>query len=128
MYKVRRLIATNLILMSSLILATLCCATPVTAEVRRSNGRIVMEEADYRFFITRIKALEAENAALTKAIAEERSSFDVYVSNVQEERKLHAEQTALYERRVDELSEDVRRLKRQKALLSGSYENNKAAE
>jgi len=97
-------------------LATLCCATPVTAEVRRSNGRIVMEEADYRFFITRIKALEAENAALTKAIAEERSSFDVYVSNVQEERKLHAEQTALYERRVDELSEDVRRLKRQKAL------------
>ena len=66
----------------------------MTAEVRRSNGRIVMEEADYRFFITRIKALEAENAALTKAIAEERSSFDVYVSNVQEERKLHAEQTA----------------------------------
>ena len=97
-------------------MATLCCATPVTAEVRRSNGRIVMEEADYRFFITRIKALEAENAALTKAIAEERSSFDVYASSVQEERKLRAEQAALYERRVDELSEDVRRLKRQKAL------------
>lgn len=75
-----------------------------------------MEEADYRFFITRIKALEAENAALNKAITEERSSFDVYVSNVQEERKLHAEQTALYERRVDELSEDVWRLKRRNAL------------
>ena len=75
-----------------------------------------MEESDYRFFITRIKTLEAENAALNKSIADERASFDVYVEGVRKERTLHAKQTALYERRVNELSEDVWRLKRQKAL------------
>lgn len=89
---------------------------PASAEVKRSNGRIVMEEADYRFFITRIKALEAENAALTKAIVEERSSFDVYVSSVRVERTLHAEQSALYEQRIEQLSWRIRRLNRQKAL------------
>ena len=99
-----------------MILATLCCVTPTAAEVRRSNGRIVMEEADYRFFITRIKTLEAETAALTKAIAEERSSFDVYVSSVQAERTLHAEQVALHEQRIEQLSWRIRRLNRQKVL------------
>lgn len=98
------------------ILAILCCATPVSAEVKRSNGRIVMEEVDYRFFITRIKALEAENAALTKTITEERSSFDVYVSSVRAERTLHAEQATLYEQRIEQLSWKIRRLNRQKAL------------
>lgn len=75
-----------------------------------------MEEADYRFFITRIKALEAENAALNKSIADERASFDVYVEGVRKERALHAEQTAIYERRMDELADDVWRLKRRNAL------------
>ena len=64
-----------------------------------------MEEADYRFFITRIKTLEAENAALNKSIADERASFDVYVEGVQKERALHAEQTAIYEHRMDERRE-----------------------
>lgn len=99
-----------------MILATLCCATPASAEVRRSNGHILMEEADYRFFITRIKTLEAENAALMKTIAEERASFDVYASSVRAERTLHAEQSALYEQRIEQLSWRIRRLNRQKAL------------
>ena len=41
------------------------------AEVRRSDGKIVMEEADYRFFITKIETLSTENEALKRVLAVE---------------------------------------------------------
>lgn len=100
-----------------LILVMLCCwVGPVSAEVKRSNGKIVMEESDYRFFISRIVALEAETTALKNVLAEERASFDVYVLNVRKEREAHSGRSAAYERRIDELAEDIRSLRRQKIL------------
>lgn len=84
--------------MSLWLLGTLCW--PATAEVRKSNGHIVMEEADYRFFITKIETLQAANIALKKALESERASFDVYVSAVQEERRLHSEERELMKKRL----------------------------
>ncbi len=81
-----------------MLLATLCLTTlPTVAEVRRSDGHIVMEESDYRFFITKIETLQAENATLKDALANERASFDVYVAAVQQERKLRSEERRLLE-------------------------------
>lgn len=62
-------------------------ATPCLAKVTRENGKIVMEESDYRFFITRIQTLEAKSESLEKVLAEERASFDVYIDNVIKERE-----------------------------------------
>ena len=103
MYKARRLSLTTLIWMSLWLLATVCLtARSAAAEVKRSNGCIVMEEADYRFFITKIETLQAENAALKDALANERASFDVYMAGVRQERKLHAEERELMEKRLNE--------------------------
>ena len=56
-----------------------------------------MEEADYRFLITRITTLEAENASLKDVLKSERASFDIYMTAVQRERKLHSEERKLIE-------------------------------
>ena len=61
-----------------------------------------MEEADYRFFITKIETLQAENAALKDALSNERASFDVYIAAVQQERKLRFEERQLLEKRFNE--------------------------
>ena len=101
-------------------MATLCLTTlPTAAEVRRSNGRIVMEEADYRFFITRITTLEAENTALKKAIESERASFDVYIANVQQERKLRSEERQLLEKHLNEKLFAIRRQRYIPSLIFG---------
>ena len=73
------------------ILATLCFASTAFPEVRRADGKIVMEESDYRFFITRIKALEAETSALKEARDKERASFDVYMAEAEKERRASIE-------------------------------------
>ena len=92
---------------------------PAIAEVKRSNGRIVMEEADYRFFITRITSLEAENTALKKVLEYERASFDVYIASVQQERKLHSEERQLLEKRLSEKLASVRRQRYIPSLIFG---------
>lgn len=71
-----------------------------------------MEEADYRFFITRIEALEAETAALRRVLEQERASFDVYVSNVKAERKARVELDALNAERIARLERQAERMKR----------------
>lgn len=92
---------------------------PTTAEVRRSNGRIVMEEADYRFFITRIATLEAEVSALKDVLSNERASFDVYMADVRQERKLHAEERQLLEKRLSENLAAIRRRRYIPSLIFG---------
>lgn len=88
----------------------------MSAEVKRSNGKIVMEESDYRFFISRILAFEAENTTLKKILLEERASFDAYVAGVRRERETQRARMELFTRRIAELTERLRRLNRQKAL------------
>ena len=102
-----------------MLLATLCWMNPATAEVRRSNGQIVMEEADYRFFITKIETLQAENAALKDALSNERASFDVYMASVQQERKLRFEERQLLEKRFNEKMSAIRRQRYIPSLIFG---------
>ena len=92
---------------------------PAAAEVRRSNGHIVMEEADYRFFITKIETLQAENTALKNALESERASFDVYIAGVRQERKLHSEERQLLEKRLNEKLSAIRRQRYIPSLIFG---------
>ena len=116
MYRAQRLTLTRWIWMSLWLLATLCLTTlPTAAEVRQSNGHIVMEESDYRFFITKIETLQAENATLKDALANERASFDVYMATVQKERKLRSEERKLLE---ESISQKMAALRRQRYIPS----------
>ena len=90
-------------------------ARQTAAEVRRSDGRIIMEEADYRFFITRITTLEAENASLKDVLKSERASFDIYMTAVQRERKLHSEERKLIE---EKYSKNLAAINRQRYIPS----------
>ncbi|MBQ9565202.1 MAG: hypothetical protein IJU98_06395 [Synergistaceae bacterium] len=87
--------------------------------MKRSNGHIVMEEADYRFFITKIETLQAENVALKNALKAERASFDVYISTVQQERKLRTEERQLLEKRLNEKLSAIRRQRYVPSLIFG---------
>ena len=78
-----------------------------------------MEEANYRFFITKIETLQAENAALKDALANERASLDVYIANVQQERKLHSEERELMEKRLNEKLSAIRRQRYIPSLIFG---------
>lgn len=78
-------------------------ADTVRAEVRRENGRIVMEESDYRIFISTITELNAEASALRRSLASERASFDEYVRNVQNEREARQELDALKDAKIKRL-------------------------
>ena len=78
-----------------------------------------MEEADYRFFITKIETLQAENVALKNALESERASFDVYISAVQQERKLHSEERQLLEKRLSKKLSAIRRQRYVPSLIFG---------
>ena len=78
-----------------------------------------MEEADYRFFITKIETLQAENAALKDALSNERASFDVYIAAVQQERKLRFEERQLLEKRFNEKMSAIRRQRYIPSLIFG---------
>lgn len=93
-------------------MGTGCFPRPAWPEVRRSNGKIVMEEADYRFFITKIETLSTENAALRRVLSDERASFDVYAVNVQAERKARTELDALNAEKISRLQKQIETLKR----------------
>ena len=84
-----------------------------------------MEEADYRFFVTRIKALEAETSALKRVLEQERASFDVYMTNVRSERKARSELDKLNEAKIARLSAQIERLRKQKywpgLILGGGW-------
>lgn len=94
-------------------------------EVRQANGKIVMEEADYRFFITKIETLTAENEALKRVLSDERASFDVYVSNVQAERKARTELDRLNAEKIARLEKQAERMKRRQywpgLIVGGGY-------
>lgn len=64
----------------------LCFVMPVSAEVRRADGKIVMEESEYRFFVTEIQTLRAENAALKSTIEKERADQDAHFAGIEAER------------------------------------------
>lgn len=64
----------------------LCFVMPGSAEVRRTDGKIVMEESEYRFFVTEIQTLRAENAALKKTIETERADQDAHFAGIEAER------------------------------------------
>lgn len=64
----------------------LCFVMPGSAEVRRADGKIVMEESEYRFFVTEIQTLRAENAALKKTIETERADQDAHFAGIEAER------------------------------------------
>ena len=78
-----------------------------------------MEETDYRFFIARIETLQAENAALKDALNSERASFDVYITAVQQERKLHSEERQLMEKRLSDTLSAIRRQQYIPSLIFG---------
>ena len=127
MLRRRKLRSTSLALMSLLILGTGCLPRPesAAAEVQRRDGRIVMEEADYRFFITKIETLTTENKALKRVLSNERASFDVYVSNVQAERKARVELDRLHAEKIAILQKQVEKLKRRQywpgVIIGGGY-------
>ena len=89
-------------------MATICSGMPAWAEVQRLDGRIVMEEADYRFFITEIQVLRAENAALRKSLDQERADQDLHFAGLAKER---AAKDAL----IEELRAKITRLLRARA-------------
>ncbi len=64
----------------------LCFVMPGSAEVRRADRKIVMEESEYRFFVTEIQTLRAENAALKKTIETERADQDAHFAGIEAER------------------------------------------
>ena len=78
-----------------------------------------MEEADYRFFITKIEALQAENAALKNVLANERASFDVYAADVRQERRLHSEERKLLEEKYSQNLAAIRRQRYIPSLIFG---------
>ena len=84
-----------------------------------------MEEADYRFFITKIETLTTENKALKRVLSNERASFDVYVSNVQAERKARVELDRLHAEKIAILQKQVEKLKRRQywpgVIIGGGY-------
>ena len=106
-------------------MGTGCFPRPAWPEVKRSNGKIVMEEADYRFFITKIETLQTENESLKRVLSDERASFDVYVSNVQAERKARVEVDLMQAERVARLQKQVEDLKRRRywpgVIIGGGY-------
>ena len=81
----------------------LCSVTQVSAEVRRSDGKIVMEEAEYRFFVTEIHTLRAENAALKKTIETERADQDAHIAGIETERAANARLVAELRAKIDRL-------------------------
>ena len=85
-----------------------------------------MEEADYRFFITRIEALDAETAGLKQALKRERASFDEYIVNVQKERFARRELDVMREKKVAELEKEIDRYKQRRyipgIILGGGYD------
>ena len=107
------------------MLATPCFVRPAWPEVRRSDGKIVMEEADYRFFLTRIEALEAETAALKRVLGQERASFDAYVSNVKAERAARVELDRMNAEEIARLQKQAERMKRRQywpgLIFGGGY-------
>jgi len=66
-------------------------------------------------FITKIETLQAENATLKDALANERASFDVYMATVQKERKLRSEERKLLE---ESISQKMAALRRQRYIPS----------
>lgn len=90
-------------------MGTLCfVALPqATAEIRRADGKIVMEEADYRLLITEIQTLKAETAALRAVVEKERAGQNEYMVRVSLERQA---KEALFEAQKDRID----RLTRQK--------------
>ena len=95
------------------------------AEVRRSDGKIVMEEADYRFFITRIGELQAEADALRRVLEQERASFDVYASGVQAERAAREALDRMNAGEVTRLRKELGRMERRRwwpgLIVGGGY-------
>ena len=85
-----------------------------------------MEEADYRFFITRIEALDAETAGLKQALKRERASFDEYIVNVQKERFARRELDVMREKKIAELEKEAERAKQRRyipgIILGGGYD------
>jgi len=75
-----------------------------------------MEEADYRFFITRIQELEAEAGALRRTLEQERASFDVYVLGVEAERAAREELAALNEAALAEARAKLEQRRRREWL------------
>lgn len=108
-------------------MATGCFLMPLAAaaEVRRSDGKIVMEEADYRFFITRIGELQAEADALRRVLEQERASFDVYVSGVQAERAAREALDRMNAGEVARLRKELGRMERRRwwpgLIVGGGY-------
>ena len=81
----------------------LCFVMPGSAEVRRADGKIVMEESEYRFFVTEIQTLRAENAALKKTIETERADQDAHFAGIETERGANARLVAELRAKIDRL-------------------------
>ena len=63
-----------------------------------------MQLDDYRFFITRVVALEAETKDLRRALAVERASFDELIQASKQADRARLAERAAYERRVKAMS------------------------
>lgn len=81
----------------------LCFVMPGSAEVRRADGKIVMEESEYRYFVTEIQTLRAENAALKKTIDTERADQDAHFAGIETERAANARLVAELRAKIDRL-------------------------
>lgn len=77
--------------------------TQGSAEVRRVDGKVVMEEVEYRFFITEIQTLRAENAALKSTIEKERADQDAHFAGIETERAAKDKLIAELRAKIDRL-------------------------
>jgi hypothetical protein len=72
-----------------------------------------MHVEEYRFFVTEVKTLEAENGALKRVLALERASFDAVIQAADEADRTRREERAEFEAQVQALGARVNTLERQ---------------
>jgi cob(I)alamin adenosyltransferase len=75
-----------------------------------------MHADEYRFFITHIQTLAAENTVLKRVLSEERASFDVFVTGAEAAMFARLEERKAADKAIKELEDRISALQRRKRL------------
>ena len=95
--------------------AILCFASTAYCEVRLiDENTVAMHVDEYRFFITRIRALEAETASLKRVLADERESVGELIKLLNDADDARLDERLASDARIRELEEQVRTYERKK--------------
>lgn len=86
----------------------LCFATMACSEVKVDGKKATMHVDEYRWYITRIKTLEAENTSLNKILIMERVSFDELAQEVASADQARQKERSAATSRIKELEAQVR--------------------